>query len=337
MKKTKIICTIGPASASYQILSQMAAAGMNIARLNFSHGNHQTHLSYLKLIRKLNQEENYNIKIMQDLEGFRIRIGNLPNPITLNKNEKIELFPAKTLRKQEKALPLDFSNFDKIPTNSHIYIDDGNIDLKIIDSCSKFLIAQVVLPGIVYSNKGVNIPSLNLQNNNIITDKDKTDIGFAVKHQVDIIAQSFVRNKQDIQNLKKLLAQKNYSAEVVAKIENRSGIDNIEAILPLVEGIMIARGDMGVLLPIYEVPVRQKQLLLACQNFGKFSIVATQMLESMKENLKPTRAEVSDVANAVWDKADYVMLSAETAIGKYPVETVQMMQQIIDYTYSFTS
>ncbi|HCX73893.1 MAG TPA: pyruvate kinase, partial [Candidatus Cloacimonas sp.] len=253
------------------------------------------------------------------------------------KNEKIELFPAKTLRKQEKALPLDFSNFDKIPTNSHIYIDDGNIDLKIIDSCSKFLIAQVVLPGIVYSNKGVNIPSLNLQNNNIITDKDKTDIGFAVKHQVDIIAQSFVRNKQDIQNLKKLLAQKNYSAEVVAKIENRSGIDNIEAILPLVEGIMIARGDMGVLLPIYEVPVRQKQLLLACQNFGKFSIVATQMLESMKENLKPTRAEVSDVANAVWDKADYVMLSAETAIGKYPVETVQMMQQIIDYTYSFTS
>lgn len=334
MKKTNIICTIGPASASYQTLKEMAKAGMNIARLNFSHGDHQTHLSYLQFIRKLNKEAGFNIKILQDLEGFRIRVGKINKPIQLNSGKFIKLTPTKLAKRQLKAIPLDYDNLGQIPIGADIFLDDGNIQLRVTETNAKQLIAQVINPGIVYSNKGVNIPSLQLKSN-IITSKDKRDIEFAVKNKVDLIAQSFVRNALDIKNLHNILHEKQFSCPIIAKIENRAGIENIKQILPLADGVMIARGDMGVLLPIYEVPVRQKQILQACKQSNKFSIVATQMLESMKENLKPTRAEVSDVANAVWDGADYVMLSAETAVGKYPVETVQLMQQIIEYSDAY--
>jgi pyruvate kinase len=331
MKKTKIICTIGPATASYQTLKEMAKAGMSIARLNFSHGDHQTHLSYLQLIRKLNKETNFNIKILQDLEGFRIRVGKLDRPIQLNSEKFIKLTPTKLANSQLKVIPLDYDNLSQIPIGTDIFIDDGNIQLRVTETNAKQLIAKVINPGLVYSNKGVNIPSLQLKRN-IITSKDIRDIEFAVENKIDLIAQSFVRNALDIKNLYNILQKKQFSCPIIAKIENRAGIENIKQILPLADGIMIARGDMGVLLPIYEVPVRQKQILQACKQSNKFSIVATQMLESMKENLKPTRAEVSDVANAVWDGADYVMLSAETAVGKYPVETVKLMQQIIEYS-----
>jgi len=200
-----------------------------------------------------------------------------------------------------------------------------------VSSGKDFIEAEVIAPGVLKSHKGINIPDLKL-NFDLLTEKDKNDICFGVANNVDFIAQSFVRNKRDMVILKEFIDSKNFNCKIIAKIENREGIDNIKEILSVSDGVMIARGDMGVSLPIFEVPVMQKRIIALSNKLQKIDITATQMLESMTENFRPTRAEVSDVANAVLDGSDYVMLSGETAVGKYPVETVKMMKQIIDFT-----
>lgn len=270
---------------------------------------------------------------MQDLEGYRIRVGRFKGgkEIILRKRQEVLLTNRDILGK-DNIIPFDYKGkLSDIKTGSHIYIDDGNIDLAVKENKGKFLKAQVTVPGILKENKGINIPGLKLKFKGL-TDKDRLDIGFGIKYKVDYIAQSFVRNKEDIISIRGLINTDMPQCKIIAKIENRDGIKNIDEIIEVSDGIMIARGDMGVSLPIYEIPVIQKEIIRKCNDAGKFVITATQMLESMTGHIRPTRAEVTDVANAILDGSDYLMLSAETAAGGYPVESVEMMDKIINFT-----
>lgn len=329
--RTKIICTLGPSSTEREVLRQMTLAGMDVVRLNFSHGSYEHRLERIQTIRQLNKKQRRSVKILGDLEGYRIRIGRLAAPVKLKKNSTIWLTQTKTSGSGNK-IPFDYEGNLKAIKNGHnIFIEDGRICLRVTGRKKGALKCAVILAGIVRERKGVNIPEAKLEFSSL-TAKDRQDIGFCVANRVDLIAQSFVRNKEDILKVRKLLGEAGKSIKVIAKIENREGIRNIDSIIKVSDGIMIARGDMGISIPIYEVPVVQKRIIRKCNRAGKFVITATQMLESMTEDRLPTRAEVTDVANAVLDGSDYVMLSGETAVGRYPVETVRMMDQIIRFT-----
>ncbi|MDP1853411.1 MAG: pyruvate kinase [Candidatus Omnitrophota bacterium] len=332
MVKTKIIATLGPASTSRSILRKMILSGLDVVRLNFSHGSHREHLGRIKLIRELNKKYRRHIKILGDLEGFRIRIGKLSKPLELKKGAQV-LFSLSGGGKN--TIPFDYPGEIKdIKTGWFIYIDDGNICLRAQRHTRGCLEAKVIIGGIVKEHKGINIPEADLSFGDI-SKKDKQDIEFTVENRLDYLAQSFVRGKGDILNIRKLTKLALPSLKIIAKVENRKAIKNIDEIINVSDGVMVARGDLGVSLPIYEVPVLQKEIIRKCSRQGKFSITATQMLESMTENLRPTRAEVSDVANAIFDGSDYVMLSAETAVGRHPEAAVKMMNQIIKYTENY--
>ncbi|MBD3415263.1 MAG: pyruvate kinase [Candidatus Aminicenantes bacterium] len=333
---TKIICTIGPNSCDKDTLRQMADQGMSMARLNFSHGSHSRHAEVINTIQQLNSAYGFRIKLLQDLEGYRIRVGRLPGgqPIQLNKDQIVILNPNST-QIQEKStafIPFDFQgDLSQIKKDFEIYMDDGNILLRVLSSSPESVKARVIIPGKLTHHKGINIPELSIDHD-ILTEKDKKDILFGIQHQVDYVALSFVCGPQNMARLREFMGQHDYECPLIAKIENREGLNNVEDILNQSDGVMIARGDLGVSIPIYEVPVMQKRIIRLCNQHQKIDITATQMLESMTQNPRPTRAEVSDVANAVLDGSDYVMLSGETAVGKYPVQTVQMMKHIIDFT-----
>lgn len=333
---TKIICTIGPQSKEKKVLYQLAQNGMTVARLNFSHGSHSQHREVIKNIKELNEKRGTNIKLLQDLEGFRIRVGKLfrNRPLKLKENQKIMLIPVSSDCKSADKAVIPFvyqEELSRIRPGFNIYLNDGNILLK-AEACSQNQIkARAVIPGTVKSHMGINIPELNIDSD-VLKEKDKKDILFGIKHKVDYMAQSFVRHQKDMILLREFTSQHNYNCKLIAKIENREGLNNLESILDESEGILIARGDLGVSIPIYEVPVMQKRIIRLCNQRQKIDITATQMLESMTQRLRPTRAEVSDVANAVLDGSDYVMLSGETAVGKHPVEAVKMMKKIIDFT-----
>ena len=332
MVKTKIICTIGPSSDSVTVLRNVMLAGMDVARLNFSHGIHIQHKHRIKLIRQLNKEYRRDLKILQDLEGYRIRIGRLKGKkeIELKKKQIICLSNQKIL--DHDVIPFDYEgDLRDIKNGSSIYIDDGNIALLVKTRTTKYIKAEVVISGLLKENKGVNIPDVNLKFKGL-SDKDKCDIEFGLRNKVDYIAQSFVRDKYDIMLIRDIVKTRLPGCQIIAKIENRQGIKNIDEIIKVSDGIMVARGDMGVSLPLYEIPIVQKEIIKKCNQAGKFVIVATQMLESMVENIRPTRAEVTDVANAVLDGANFVMLSAETAIGRHPARVVKMMNQIMEFT-----
>lgn len=339
MKKvmTKIICTLGPASNQLSTLRRMMLAGMDVARLNFSHGSHEEHLKRILLVRHLNKIHRRRLRILQDLEGFRIRIGTLEGwkdrVVILKKHQKIFLSNnAKNVSKDVVLFDYEGSLKD-IHAGSHFFIDDGNIVLCIKKVTKDLLEAIVVVGGTLKENKGINIPDVKLKFSGV-TDKDRQDLLFGIKHGVDFVAQSFVRDHKDVCNIKDILSQHGSRAKVIAKIECREAIKNIDRILPVCDGIMVARGDLGVCLPIYTIPFLQKMLIKKSRAYGKFVITATQMLESMTEHVRPTRAEVADVANAIIDGTHYTMLSAETAAGQYPVEAVNMMNDIAHYTES---
>lgn len=333
MPKTKIIATLGPASSARTVLRKMMRAGLDVVRLNFSHGSLAEHLSRIRIIRELNRTYRRHIKVLGDLEGYRLRVGRLRGgkPIIVKKGQIVSLVPQDILG-EASVIPFDFrGHLSLIKKGQHIYIDDGTIALR-VEACAKeFLKARVIVPGLIKERKGINVPEVELKLAGLSI-KDQVDIRFCIQHKIDFIAQSFVRSKEDILILKKHL--KNYPGKclVIAKIENRQGIENIDSIIQASEGIMVARGDMGISIPIYEVPIVQKEIIRKCNRAGKFAITATQMLESMTENRIPTRAEVSDVANAILDGSDYCMLSAETAAGAHPVECVDMMNKIIRFT-----
>jgi len=330
MLKTKIICTLGPASSSETIVRKMLLAGMDVARINFSHGSMQELSRRISLVRSLNAKYGRHIKLLGDLQGHRIRIGSIARPIALKKRQIVWLIQ-KDIKSAAVMISLDYEgSFRDIRNGQHIFIDDGNIDLEVIGHYKGRLKTRVIIGGLLKEHKGVNIPDARLKFGGISA-KDEQDIHFCKKHAVEYIAQSFVRSKRDIMDVRRLLGRGS-QCRVIAKIENREGIKNIDEIIGVSDGIMIARGDMGVSLPIYEIPIIQKMIIRKCNRAGKFVITATQMLESMTENLRPTRAEVTDVANAIIDGTDFVMLSAESAVGKYPVETVAMMNDIIKFT-----
>lgn len=327
---TQIVCTLGPASATKDILQKLSAAGMGIARINFSHSTRKEHQKRINDIRSVNKKGKAKIQILADLEGYRIRLGLFKKKIHLNKDDEFVL--SNEPYWGDNHLPLNYTgDFRKIKKSYDIFIDDGKIHLRVTKGGGKRLFAKVIQEGFLTEHKGVNIPDLKLEAN-IMTKKDKEDLEFAVKNKVENIAQSFVRNRRDIQKVMDMVKPRLPECRVIAKIESQEGLRNIDQILDVCDGVMIARGDLGVTLPIYKIPIIQKHIIRHCNRKKKFSITATQMLDSMIENSRPTRAEVSDVANAVLDGTDYVMLSGETAIGKFPVRSVQMMRQIVEYT-----
>lgn len=334
--KTRIVCTIGPASDSETVLRKMVLAGMRVARLNFSHGSHEEHIGRIRLIRKLSKKYARRVTFLGDLEGPRIRIGRLKDgkPIELRKGARTVL-TQKAVAGSDGTIPFDYEgSLDGIKKGHTIYIDDGNIALLVTGKQSKALEAKVLVGGPLKEQKGVNIPGADLDFGPI-SQKDIEDICFAAGQDLDYVAQSFVRSRKDILEVRKVLGYCGGRCGVVAKIENEDGISDIEDIIKASDGIMIARGDMGVSVPIYKIPIIQKMIIRRCMKDEKFVITATQMLESMTENRIPTRAEVTDVANAVIDGTDYVMLSAESAAGKYPVESVEMMHQIVKFTEDY--
>ena len=333
MPQTKIICTLGPASNQAGVLLKMMRGGMDVVRLNFSHASLQKHLHQIHLVRELNKKYHRRIKILGDLEGYRIRIGRLKGgrPVAAKKNQTVWLTTQDILG-TGNLIPFDYhGSLTSVKKGQHIYIDDGNIVL-LVETCEeKCLKTRVIIPGLIKERKGINMPGVPL-NFKGLRSKDRGDIDFCIKNKIDYIAQSFVRNKADILILRKYLTNCPHKLQVIAKIENRAGIKNIDEIIKVSDGIMIARGDLGVSVPIYEVPIIQKEIIRKCKRAKKFVITATQMLESMTENRIPTRAEISDVANAILDGSDYLMLSAETAVGLYPAECVEVMNETIKFT-----
>ncbi|HBB66915.1 MAG: pyruvate kinase [Elusimicrobia bacterium GWA2_56_46] len=335
MIKTKIIATLGPASSSAAVLRKMFNAGLDVARINFSHGTRQEAISRIVLIRTLNRKYSRSIKLLADLKGNRIRIGALKTPMELKMKQTV--FLARDSKEnrpigEKDAIPFDYEGeMSRIKKSFLIHIDDGNIRLEVV-SVSKDLLKCVVLtPGLLREHKGVNIPQADLDFPDI-SEEDRADLNFAVAQGFDYIAKSFVRSRADVLAVVKAVRAVGGRAQVIAKIEAREALENISGIIEASDGIMIARGDMGIMFPIWQIPILQKRIISECNYFRKPVITATQMLESMTERKLPTRAEVSDVANAILDGSDYVMLSGETAVGKYPAETVRMMNEIIKYT-----
>ncbi|MBE9167467.1 pyruvate kinase [Pleurocapsales cyanobacterium LEGE 06147] len=327
--RTKIVATIGPASSSREILEQMVRAGMSVARLNFSHGSYEDHARMVSLLRSVSQELDTPITLLQDLQGPKIRVGQLPNgAIDLIEGEQIAIVPLAEFSDRPNTVPIDYPYLaEEAEPEAQILLDDGLLELRIEKIQGKAVYCKVIEGGILKSRKGVNLPSLNLRLPSM-TEKDKEDLEFGLAQGVDWISLSFVRQAEDVRTLKALLAQKGVSVPVMAKIEKPQAIDNLEAIVEECNGLMVARGDLGVEMNPEKVPMLQKRIIRLCNEKGIPVITATQMLDSMINNPRPTRAEASDVANAIVDGTDAVMLSGESAVGKYPVKAVQMLARI---------
>ncbi|EOI01940.1 pyruvate kinase [Enterococcus moraviensis ATCC BAA-383] len=331
MKKTKIVCTIGPASETVDMLVNLMNAGMNVCRLNFSHGDFEEHGNRIKNIREAAKITGKRVAILLDTKGPEIRTNEMENgAITLRTGDTIRLSMTEVLGTNEKFSITYPELINDVNVGSHILLDDGLIDLEVtdIDRGANEIVTLVKNEGVLKNKKGVNVPgvSVNLPG---ITDKDAADIRFGIEQGVDFIAASFVRRATDVLEITKILEEENAThIQIIPKIENQEGIDNIDEILKVSDGLMVARGDMGVEIPTEDVPVVQKDLIKKCNALGKPVITATQMLDSMQRNPRPTRAEANDVANAIYDGTDAVMLSGETAAGDYPLEAVQTMARI---------
>lgn len=318
-RKTKIICTLGPTSNDEKTLKKMLENGMDLARFNMSHGDHEEHLNRIKILRKLNPQ----ITLILDTKGPEIRTGMFKEKTILLQGSKVTITNKKIIGDLKK-FTIDYPDLLKLKVGSHFRIADGLIDLKIIENKHIELTCLVESGGLITNNKNVNIPGVEVKLP-VLSPKDLDDIKFAIKNKFNFIAQSFVRQASDITYLRKLL---NEDIHIIAKIEDAKAIENFDEILKEADAVMIARGDLGVQIPTYKVPLIQKKIIRKCNEAGKPVIVATQMLESMTVNPQPTRAEASDVANAVLDGSDCIMLSGETANGKYPLKSVKVMDEI---------
>ena len=331
MKKTKIVCTIGPASESVDMLVNLINAGMNVCRLNFSHGDYEEHGARIKNIREAVKITGKRVAILLDTKGPEIRTNDMENgAITMKIGESVRISMTEVLGTNEKFSITYPELINDVNVGSHILLDDGLIDLEVtdIDRDANEIVTVVKNEGVLKNKKGVNVPgvSVNLPG---ITEKDANDIRFGIGQGIDFIAASFVRRASDVLEITKILEEENAThIQIIPKIENQEGIDNIDEILKVSDGLMVARGDMGVEIPTEDVPVVQKALIKKCNALGKPVITATQMLDSMQRNPRPTRAEANDVANAIYDGTDAVMLSGETAAGDYPLEAVQTMARI---------
>jgi pyruvate kinase len=329
MPKTKIICTIGPASSSPDTIRAMIQNGMNVARLNFSHGTHADHADKIALIRAIAAELNQPVAILQDLCGPKIRVGAIPDPgIELKPGETFILTSDDVMGNHRRVavsyggLPADVNVGDRL------LLADGMMELEVMHSAGSDITTRVVIGGLLTSHKGVNLPTGSIRIK-ALTDKDRTDLEFGLVHDVDYVALSFVRSVDDIHEIKALIADQGRRTPVVAKIEKHEALDHIDALIDAADAIMVARGDLGVEIPLENVPNIQKMIISKANRRGRMVIIATQMLRSMVDAPRPTRAEAADVANGVLDGADAVMLSEETATGRYPVAAVHYMTNII--------
>jgi pyruvate kinase len=331
MRKTKIVCTIGPASESPEMLKKLILSGMNVARLNFSHGDFEEHGNRIKNIRQACKELNRTVAILLDTKGPEIRLGKLKEePIELAQNDHIVLTTEEILGDADRVSV----TYQNLPNDVHIgstvLVDDGLIGLEVVDVQGTEIKCRVINGGPIKSKKGVNVPGVKISLPGI-TEKDANDIVFGIEQGIDFIAASFVRKASDVLEIRELLERYKAShIQIISKIENREGVENLDEILEVSDGLMVARGDLGVEIPAEEVPLVQKRMIKKCNRAGKPVITATQMLDSMQRNPRPTRAEASDVANAIFDGTDAIMLSGETAAGKYPVESVQTMSRIAE-------
>lgn len=340
MTKTKIICTIGPAVHTLDHIMELIECGMSAARLNFSHGTHKEHKEAIDLLKEARRRSKKPLTIVLDTKGPEIRLGKVrKGGVALHAGMRLWLVKEHVEGDEERVSIVPSLVLDSLPINTRILIDNGYISSRVVEVSKEGVLIEIENEGHIYSSKGVNIPNVDLALP-ALTETDLADIRFGCREDVDVIAASFVRSAETVVSIKKLLAEeKNPAIQVFAKIENAAGIHNFDSILQVSDGIMIARGDLGVEVPLSQVPRMQKMMIRKCYLLGKPVVTATQMLESMIHNPRPTRAEVSDVANAIQDSSSAVMLSGETAIGKYPFEAVKIMKSIIceaeeDFTYS---
>lgn len=333
MRKTKIVCTIGPASETVETLVKLIEAGMNVARLNFSHGTHEEHEKRIENIRKAEEIAGKKVAILLDTKGPEIRTHTVEGgQIYLREGQELIVSMQEVIG-NEKKISITYENLvHDVEPGTKILLDDGLIGLEVIRANNKEIVTKVLNSGILRDRKGVNIPNVKL-NLPSMTKKDIQDIKFGIEKGVDFIAASFVRRASDVLEIRELLEREGGSEiQIIPKIENQEGLDNVDEILEVADGLMVARGDLGVEIPVEEVPLVQKMLIKKCNELAKPVITATQMLDSMQRNPRPTRAEASDVANAILDGTDAIMLSGETAIGDYPVEAVRTMHNIAKRT-----
>lgn len=337
MRKTKIICTIGPATSSYPMLEKLAHAGMDIVRLNMSHGDHASASAVIKAIKTLNRKITYPIAVLLDTQGPEIRTGDLATELELRNGSIISISVRDSVDVEASSFHIHYNDLiETVSVGDRITVDNGIINLEVLEKQEDGIMkCKVIDGGILKSKRHVNLPGIRV-NLPAITKKDRADILFALEEQVDFIALSFVREAKDILELQELMGDKAGKIKIIAKIEDQQGVQNLEEILHVADGIMVARGDLGVEINVAELPNVQRRIVQLCAEHGKRVIVATHLLESMIVNPIPTRAEVTDVANAIYEEVDAVMLSGETTIGKYPVRCVEQLVEIAEVTENFT-
>lgn len=328
LRRTKIVCTIGPSSNSAPVIADLLKTGLDVARINFSHGTNTEHARCIRTLRRVASQIGVPIAILQDLPGPKERTGKMKKGGVVLKAEDEFIITTKQVLGDEHQVSVDLPDLPKhVKLGDTIFLGDGTIRLEIIGISTYDINCKVMTGGRLGDNQGFNVPGANLGITSI-TEDDWRHLDFGVEHKVDFVAISFVKEAEDVLKVRRFLQQKNASLMLIAKIERHEALDNLDAILEVSDGVMVARGDLGIDLPIQKVPIVQKRIIQKCNRLGKPVIVATQMLESMVDAPRPTRAEVTDVANAIFDGADAVMLSEETAIGQYPVEAVSMMAQV---------
>lgn len=335
MRKTKIICTIGPATSSYPMLEKLARAGMNIVRLNMSHGDHASAAKTIKSIKTLNRKVTYPVAILLDTQGPEIRTGDLTSELELKNGSIISISVRDVTAVEESSFHIHYDELiETVNVGDRITVDNGIINLEVLEKHEdRIMKCRVIDGGILKSKRHVNLPGIRV-NLPAITKKDKADILFAMEQGVDFIALSFVREAKDVLELKQLMGRKAGKIKIIAKIEDQQGVSNLEEIIDVSDGIMVARGDLGIEINVAELPNVQRRIVRLCAEKGKRVIVATHLLESMIENPIPTRAEVTDVANAIYEEVDAVMLSGETTIGKHPIRCVEQLDEIASTTES---
>ncbi|GJL56778.1 MAG: pyruvate kinase [Nitrospirales bacterium] len=328
MQKTRIICTIGPATGSYEMLRKMYDAGMNIVRLNMSHGTHDTHAKVIKHIKTLNKKVQFPIPILLDTQGPEIRTGDLETDLNLQQGTIVSISARGPMDVEESSIHIHYADLlETVNVGDRITVDNGLINFEVLEKQDRLMQCRVLDGGVLKSKRHVNLPGIRV-NLPAITQKDEKDIAFGLAADVDFIALSFVREADDIRALRHLMGNKNGKIKVIAKIEDQEGVRNLEEIIQESDGIMVARGDLGAEIDLEDLPNVQRRIVRRCAEFGKRVIVATHLLESMIHNPIPTRAEVTDVANAVYEEVDAVMLSGETTVGKYPLKCVEHLRNI---------
>ena len=333
MRKTKIICTIGPASAGEEILTQMCRSGMNVARLNFSHGSHEEHLEKIKMIKKVREKLGYPLPIMLDTKGPEYRIGDFKNRKETLQDGQTFTFTTRDVSGDATIVSVNYAALvSELNVGDRILVNNGLLIFEVRELTETDIVCDVIAGGEISDHKSMNFPG-RVFKGDFLSEADKSDLLFGIENDIDFVAASFVSNKENVSELRNFLDENGgMDIDIIAKIENRSGVDNIDEICEIADGVMVARGDLGVEIPFIEVPAIQKYLIKKCRLLGKRVITATEMLVSMIHNPRPTRAEISDVANAVYDGSSAIMLSGESAAGKYPVEAVKNMAEIAEYT-----